>query len=162
VGSDQIGAPQFVNLTFWSIIMKTLSLRTLIIVSGIAGLNVYPVVQADSSDWNYPPSVKFESTLSRDEVRTEYIKAASEGKLPIVGEVYFSSEIAALPSTKTRADVNAEYLQALKDGSLPQLGEGSPTMTATTFTSTLTRDAVVAETLDWIRAQHSDVMMGGK
>ena len=141
--------------------MKTLSLRTLIIVSGIACLNVYPVVQAQSTDWNYPPSVKFQSTLSRDEVRTEYIKAASEGKLPIVGELHFSSEIAALPSTKTRADVYAEYLQALKDGSLPQLGEGSPTMTATTFTSTLTRDAVVAETLDWIRAQHSDVMMGG-
>lgn len=142
--------------------MKTLSLRTLIIVSGIACLNVYPVVQAESSDWNYPPSVKFQSTLSRDDVRMEYIKAAREGTLPIVGEVHFSSEIAALPSTKTRADVNAEYLQALKDGSLPQLGEGSATMTATAFSSTLTRDAVVAETLDWIRAQHSDVMMGGK
>ena len=141
--------------------MKTLSLRTLTIVAGIVCLNLYPVVKADSSDWNYPPSVRFQSTLSRDDVRSEYIKAAQEGTLPIVGEVYFSSEIAALPSTKTRADVNAEYLQALKDGSLPQLGEGSESVTATAFTSTLSREAVVAETLDWIRAQHSDVMMGG-
>jgi hypothetical protein len=141
--------------------MKTMSLRTLIIVSGVACLNVYPVVQADSSDWNYPPSVKFESTLSRDEVRTEYIKAASEGKLPVVGEVYFSSEIAALPSTKTRADVEAEYLQAMKEGSLPIIGEGNPTVTASVPTSNLTREAVTAETKEWMRTQRSNVMMGG-
>lgn len=141
--------------------MKTLSLRTLAIVSGLACLIVYPVAQAQSNDLNYPPNVKFNSTLSRDEVRTEYIKAAQEGTLYRLGEVDFPQTIAAFQSSKTRDDVNAEYLQALKDGSLPQIGEGSPAITATAFTSTLTREAVLAETLDWMRAQHSDVMMGG-
>ena len=106
--------------------MKTLSLRTLAIVSGLACLNVYPVAQAQSNDWNYPPQVKFESSLSREEVRTEYFKAAQQGTLTSRGEV-----------------------------------DASPTIAATTFTSTLSREAVIAETLDWMRTQQSDVMMGG-
>lgn len=141
--------------------MKTLSLRTLAIVSGLVCLNVYPVVQAQSTDWNYPPKVKFESALSRDEVRSEYIKAAQEGTLSRSSEVEFPQTIASFQSSKTRDDVNTEYLQALKEGSLPQTGEVSPAITATAFSSTLSREAVVAETMDWIRAQHSDVMMGG-
>lgn len=141
--------------------MKTLSLRTLAIVSGLACLNVYPVAQAQSTDWNYPPNVKFESTLSRDDVRAEYIRSAQEGTLSRSSEVDFPQTIASFQSSKTRDDVNTEYLQALKDGSLPQSGEVSPAVTATTFASTLTREAVVAETLDWMRAQNSDVMMGG-
>ncbi|MEO6291425.1 MAG: hypothetical protein ABIO88_02255 [Burkholderiaceae bacterium] len=141
--------------------MKTLSLRTLAIVSGLACLNVYPVVQAQSADLNYPPKVKFNSTLSRDAVRTEYIQAAQEGTLYRLGEVDSAPTIASFQSSKTRDDVNTEYLQALKDGSLPQLDEGSSAIAATTLTSPLSREAVVAETLDWIRAQHSDVMMGG-
>lgn len=141
--------------------MKTLSLRTLVIVSGLACLNVSPVALAQSTDWNYPPHVKFSSTLSRDEVRTEYIKAAQEGTLSKSSEVDAPQAIASFQSSKTRDDVNAEYLQAMKDGSLPQSGEGAPVITATAFTSSLSREAVVAETLDWVRAQHSDVMMGG-
>ena len=141
--------------------MKTLSLRTLAIVSGLACLNVYPVAQAQSTNSNYPPNVKFQSTLSRDDVRTEYIRAAQAGVLSRSGEVDFPQTIASFQSSKTRDDVNTEYLQTLKDGNLPQSGEGSPPVTATAFTSTLTREAVVAETLDWMRAQHSDVMMGG-
>lgn len=142
--------------------MKTFSLRTLVIVSGVACLNVYPVAQAQSTDLNYPPEVKYQSTLSQDDVRTEYIRAAQAGTLFRSGEVDFPQTIASFQSNKTRDDVNTGYLEALKDGSLPQLGEGSPSVTATAFTSTLTREAVIAETRDWMRAQRGDVMMGGK
>ncbi len=90
--------------------MKTLSLRTLAIVSGLACLNVYPVAQAQSNDWNYPTNVKFDSALSRDEVRTEYFKAAQEGTLTSPGEVAVSPTIAAttFTSTLSREDVVAE------------------------------------------------------
>lgn len=141
--------------------MKTMSLRTLAIVSGLACLNVYPVAQAESTEWNYPPNVKFESTLSRDEVRTEYIKAARDGTLTIPGEVGTPHTTISFQSSKTRDDVNAEYLQALKDGSLLQAGESPPTVAAIAFKSTLTREEVIAETLEWKRAQQRDVMMGG-
>ena len=106
--------------------MKTLSLRSLAIVSGLACLNFFPVAQAESSDLNFLQQVKFESSLSRNEVRTEYFKAAREGTLPSAGEA-----------------------------------DASPTIAVSTFTSTLSRDAVVAEAMDWVRAQQSDVMMGG-
>lgn len=142
--------------------MKTLPFRTMGIVAGLACLSAYSVAQAGTNDFDYPPRVKFESTVNRDDVRTDFITAARQGTLPAVSEASSSSAIAGLQSTKTRADVNAEYLEAMKEGSLPQTGEGYSTVTAIAPTSNLTREAVTAETKDWMRAQRSDVMMGGK
>lgn len=141
--------------------MRTLQFKTIALVAGLAGFGALSVAHAESSEWNYPPRVKFQSTLSRDEVRTEFIRAAREGTLPVVGEAESTSRIAALPSTKTRADVNAEYLQAINEGSLPIKGEDSSPVMAIAPKSELSRQAVIAETLDWMRAQRSDVMMGG-
>ena len=88
--------------------MKTLSLRTLAIVSGLACLNIYTLAQAESGDWNYPPTVKFDSTLSREEVRTEYLQAKKEGRLPTLGEGESSITAATFTSTLTREEVAAE------------------------------------------------------
>lgn len=141
--------------------MKTLQFKTMGIVVGLACLGAYSVAQAWDNDYDYPPRAKFESTLSRSDVRAEFIQAAKQGTLPAVGEAVSSSVIAVLPSNKTRADVNGEYLQAKREGSLPQIGEAYPAVTAIAPTSNLTREAVTAETKAWMRAQRSDVMMGG-
>lgn len=142
--------------------MKSLSIKTIAIASGLACLTGFYTVPTFAGEyaWDYRSSVpKFQSTKTRAEVRAEYFQAVKEGTLakPDWDTQYIASTSG---SSLTREQVRAEYSQAVKEGTLAKPDWDSSFIASTP--STLTREAVQAETMEWLRAQRADIQMGSK
>jgi hypothetical protein len=100
----------------------------------------------------YQPAIP-KSTLTREEVRAEFLKARADGRLPESSESVSFNRNAA-PSTLTREQVKAELAQARANGSLIQATElaliiGEP------IVSTRSREEVRAEALEVTRSRVS-------
>jgi Domain of unknown function (DUF4148) len=110
--------------------MKTLTLKTLAVASGIvalASISVLPVYADTPEDESIGAAAKFESTKSRDEVQQEYFQAMKNGGL------VHATDIAL-------------------DADTPALADSSP--------SDVQRDDVYAETVEWLRTKSEDIGMG--
>lgn len=141
--------------------MKSLSLKTITIVSTLACLSNFYTVPAFAGeyDWDYRSVPKFESTKTRAEVRAEYFQAARDGTLARAD--WDTRYIASTSeSTLTREQVRAAYFQSVKDGTLAK--DDWDTRFVASTGSTLTREAVRADTLEWLRANRADTQMGSK
>lgn len=110
--------------------MKTLTLKTLAVASGIVALasfSVLPVYADTPEDESLGAAAKFESTKSRDEVQQEYFQAMKNGGL------VHATDIAL-------------------DADTPALADASP--------SDVQRNDVYAETVEWLRTKSDDIGMG--
>jgi hypothetical protein len=139
--------------------MTNLKFKTLAMTSGVASLMAFSSLSVlAEGPINYPVDKPFQSTLTRDEVRAEAVKAVVAGIRAIdAGSIAFR----LVASGTTRDKVLAEYFQAAKEGTL-QVGEIYAPVTATASSSSISREAVLAETTEWLRVQRGDTMMGGR
>ena len=114
--------------------MKTLSVRTVAMASGLASLAVLSVVPAmaeGSYDYPAPTAQSIQSTKTRADVRAEYQQAIKDGTL-----------------RNNLSDSGETPLMSFSSARVPA--------------STLTREAVRADTVEWQRLHQSDVQMGGQ
>jgi hypothetical protein len=110
--------------------MKTLTLKTLAVASGIVALasfSVLPAYADTPKDESLGAVAKFDSTKSRDEVQQEYFVAMKNGGL-----------------------VNATDIAL--DADTPALASAAP--------SNIQRVDVYAETVEWLRTKRDDIGMG--
>ncbi|CAN7763091.1 DUF4148 domain-containing protein [Pseudorhodoferax sp. LjRoot39] len=112
-----------------------------IIITTVAALGFASQVQAQ--------------TMTRDQVRAEYLQARDQGHLPAYGEVGDTQQMPSTRSNVTRAQV----LQELAASGPVQTGEGADASVPTPIGSQRTRAEVRAEA---VRAVRNGTIPGGE
>lgn len=96
--------------------MKTLTLKTLAVASGIVALASFTVlpVYAETPKDEFLGIANFESTKSRDEVQQEYFQAMKDGSLAVAYDADSPVVVGTSTSSLNREDVYAETVEWMR------------------------------------------------
>ena len=100
--------------------MKTSLIKTMAMASGLASIAVLSVVPAMAEgSFEYLAPAAIQSTTTRAEVRSEYLRAVKNGTMPLVSDrdeirVVNSKSATSSANTLTRKDMRADTIEWLR------------------------------------------------